>query len=231
MSAAISIERVVKTFPTSYSAWTWLRRRGNLNRKIVLDGITLEIARGELFGLLGANGAGKSTLLKLLATIALPDSGTIRIDGIESHRDPLEARRRMALCGGSERSFYFRLTIRQNLAFFGALVDLSGTRLARRMTEVLDLVDLRDAIDEKYERLSSGMRQRLSIARALLAEPAIVLFRTTGAAYDLAVAMANLAAVRRADRRAALEEARALARTCGARPLLKRLEAMATPAS
>ncbi|GAC1430886.1 MAG: ABC transporter ATP-binding protein [Candidatus Velthaea sp.] len=184
MSAAILIEHVVKTFPSSYSAWTWLRRRGNVPRTTVLDGITLAIEQGELFGLLGANGAGKSTLLKLLATIALPDAGTIRIDGIQTHRAPLEARRRIALCGGSERSFYFRLTVRQNLMFFGALVDLRGAHLTRRIVEVLELVDLRDVIDQKYARLSSGMRQRLSVARALLAEPAIVLFDEPTRAVD-----------------------------------------------
>lgn len=201
MSSAIVVDRVVKSFPASYGVWSWLRRGGRVARKTVLDGVSLEIERGELFGLLGPNGAGKSTLLNLLATIALPDTGTIVIDGVATREAPLEARRRIALCGGSERSFYYRLTVRQNLEFFGALVDLRGATLRRRIDEVLELVDLGEAAKEGYAALSTGMRQRLSVARALLAEPAILLFDEPTRAVD----PVHAAAIRRLMRERLIE--------------------------
>jgi ABC-2 type transport system ATP-binding protein len=170
----IVVENLRKSFPISYGIIPNIKYRGKIPRKEVLHGISLHVKRGELFGLLGPNGAGKTTLLKMLCTLTTPDAGTITIDGIDATKNPIEVKRRIGLCSSEERSFYFRLTARQNLEFFGGLAGLAGDVLAKRIEEVVDLVDLGESIDKKFSGFSSGMRQRLTMARALLADPPIL---------------------------------------------------------
>ncbi len=170
----IVVENMRKSFPIRYGIIPTLKYRGRIPRIEVLHGISLTVNRGELFGLLGPNGAGKTTLLKLLCTLTSPDSGTIVIDGIDAAKNPLAVKRRIGLCSSEERSFYFRLTARQNLEFFGALAGLSRDVLPERIAEVADLVDLKDALDKKFSGFSSGMRQRLTMARAMLSDPPIL---------------------------------------------------------
>jgi ABC-2 type transport system ATP-binding protein len=170
----IVVENLRKSFPIAYGIIPNIRYRGKIPRKEVLHGVDLRIERGELFGLLGPNGAGKTTLLKMLCTLTTPDSGTITIDGIDATKNPMSVKRRIGLCSSEERSFYFRLSARQNLEFFGALAGLTGGRLQERIEEVIRLVDLGDAIDKKFSGFSSGMRQRLTMARAMLGDPPIL---------------------------------------------------------
>ena len=183
-SPMLVVERVEKSFPATTSMSTWLRSGGRIPRRRVLHGIDFSIARGELFGLLGPNGAGKTSLLKMLASLSIPDSGRIILDGVDIVRHPREAKRRIGLCTAEERSFYFRLTGRQNLAFFGALVGLRGRTLHRRVDDVAELVDLSDALDQSFHGYSSGMRQRLTVARALLADPEVLFFDEPTRAVD-----------------------------------------------
>ncbi len=164
---------VGKTFPAGRS---WRGIFGpKLPRRSALHDVNLEVRRGELLGLLGPNGAGKTTLLKMLATLLLPDSGKISIDGIDVVRRPIAAKRLIGVSTSEERSFYFRLTARDNLRFFGALVGLHGAALAQRIEEVASIVNLTTALDKRFETYSSGMRQRLTIARALLGDPELLI--------------------------------------------------------
>jgi ABC-2 type transport system ATP-binding protein len=182
----LTVEHVDKSFPVAHGFGAMLRSLTgqSISRRQVLFDVNLRVDRGELFGLLGPNGAGKSTLLKLLATLTVPDRGRMTIDGIDVADEPLEAKRRIALCASDERSFYFRLTARQNLEFFGALVGLSGPHLRKRIAECADLVDLRDHLDRRFGGFSSGMRVRLTVARALLADPSILFFDEPTRAVD-----------------------------------------------
>jgi len=170
----IVVENLRKSFPISYGIIPNIKYRGKIPRKEVLHGISLHVKRGELFGLLGPNGAGKTTLLKMLCTLTTPDAGSITIDGIDATKNPIEVKRRIGLCSSEERSFYFRLTARQNLEFFGALAGLTGDTLTKRIVEVVKVVDLEEALDKKFSGFSSGMRQRLTMARAMLADPPIL---------------------------------------------------------
>ena len=170
----IVVENLRKSFPIRYGIVPTIKYRGKIPRVEVLHGVSLTVQRGELFGLLGPNGAGKTTLLKLLCTLTSPDSGSITIDGVDAAKNPLAVKRRIGLCSSEERSFYFRLTARQNLEFFGALAGLSRDVLPQRIDEVVELVDLKDALDIKFSGYSSGMRQRLTMARAMLADPPIL---------------------------------------------------------
>ena len=182
--AALVVENVCKSFPASYGLRSWLYNRGRIPRIEVLRGVDLTVRRGELLGLLGPNGAGKTTLLKALATLLLPDSGRIVVEGIDTKADPIAAKRKIGLCISEERSFYYRLTARDNLAFFGAMYGLRGSALYRRIEEVAELVDLVDVLDRRFAGFSSGMRQRLTVARALLGDPEIVLLDEPTRAID-----------------------------------------------
>ncbi|GAC1305518.1 MAG: ABC transporter ATP-binding protein [Vulcanimicrobiaceae bacterium] len=182
---AIEIAGVSKTFPADYDFVGWLRRGGRAApRRVALDDVALAVDRGEVFGLLGPNGAGKTTLLKSIATLLVPDRGRIAIEGIDTVADPIAAKRKIGLSLGEERSFYHRLSARENLEFFGALVGVARERLARRIGEVARIVDLVADLDRDVRTYSSGMRARLGVARALLADPEIVIFDEPTRAVD-----------------------------------------------
>lgn len=157
----VRVDGVKKAFPMPAPGWLgFLRRAGHVT---VLRDVSFDVAAGEVFGLLGENGAGKTTILHVLAGLVTPDSGSVTTGG------------RVGLCTGADRSFYYRLTLVENLQFFGALAGLRGRALQQKIHEVLDRVDLREMADRTYGRCSSGMRQRANIARALLADPPLVL--------------------------------------------------------
>ena len=149
---------------------------GRSQRKIdALRGVTLQIARGEVFGLMGPNGAGKTTLLRLLATVLPPSTGGGRIGEADLVQQAGTVRRLVGLASGEERGFYWRLTGRENLEFFAGLLGLSPGAGRRRTDEVLELVDLLPMARQPVAQYSTGMRQRLGIARALLGAPAVLL--------------------------------------------------------
>jgi ABC-2 type transport system permease protein len=137
----------------------------------VVDAVDLSIAPGELFGLLGPNGAGKTTLVKMLATLVEPTGGAAEVCGYNLLR-ATAIKAAIGLVTTDERSFYWRLTGRQNLDFFAALHGLSDVR--GRVAEMLTLVGLEDAADRSFKEYSTGMRQRLAIARALLHRPQVL---------------------------------------------------------
>jgi len=195
----LTVEHVDKSFPVAHGPGAMLRSLTGhkIPRRQILFDVNLRVGQGELFGLLGPNGAGKSTLLKLLATLTVPDRGRMTIDGIDVQRDPLEAKRRIGLCTSDERSFYFRLTARQNMEFFGALMGLSGKFLKKRIDECIELVDMREYLDQRFGGYSSGMRVRLTMARALLADPAIMFLDEPTRAVDPVHAEELRALVRR----------------------------------
>ncbi len=181
---AVVASGVHKWFPVASGMASWLKHRGRVPRREVLRGIDLTVGRGELLGLLGPNGAGKTTLLKAMATLLLPDRGTIVVDGVDVRAEPLAAKRKIGFCLSEERSFYYRLSARDNLAFFAALHGLRGAALRRRVEEVGREVDLAGRLDERFGSFSSGMRQRLTVARALLGDPPIVILDEPTRAVD-----------------------------------------------
>lgn len=135
--------------------------------------ISITINKGEIFSLLGPNGAGKTTLIKILATLVIPTSGTAKVNGYDILKEENKVRRSIGLSTGRERSFYFRLTAKQNLEFFGSLQGLKGGELKARVEYVLRELGLYK--DRKYMKYSNGMKKKLSLARALLADPSVYL--------------------------------------------------------
>ena len=138
-----------------------------------VDRVNLAIEKGELFGLLGPNGAGKTTLIKLLCTLIVPTSGTARVSGYDLQQEEA-IKASVGLVSGDERSFYWRLSGRRNLEFFASLHGLPARQKHRRVEEVLELMELREVADETFQTYSTGMRQRLSLARGLLNNPKIL---------------------------------------------------------
>jgi ABC-2 type transport system ATP-binding protein len=158
------------------------RRWGDIVRRplhakwvTALDGVDLEVRRGEVFGLLGPNGAGKTTLLKIFCTLLLPTSGRAVISGYDVVEAPSKVRQMVGYCLDTERSFYYRLTGYQNLVFFATLNNLSSGERARRILEVIGVVGLDGAADVRFMSYSKGMQQKLGLARALLTDPVVLL--------------------------------------------------------
>jgi len=168
---AIHTEALTKQFP-AHQGWRGLLSPTTLAAPAV-DRVSLQIAEGELFGLVGPNGAGKTTLIKLLATLIVPTSGAAFVHGHPlGHTRAIKAS--LGLVTSDERSFYWRLTGRQNLAFFAALHGLPAREIPARVTATLALMDLDGQADTRFQTYSTGMRQRLSIARALLHQPRLL---------------------------------------------------------
>ncbi|WP_139977461.1 ABC transporter ATP-binding protein [Nocardioides litoris] len=162
--------------------------RKQFDQVAALDGVDLEVGRGEVVTLLGQNGAGKSTLLRILGTTVLPDAGTARVAGHDVVLDRRRATRSLGLVLGEERSWYWRLTGRQNLEFFAALHGLRRRTARARAAELLERTQLADAADRAFSGYSSGMRARLSLARALLVEPSVLLLDEPSRTLDPIVA-------------------------------------------
>jgi ABC-2 type transport system ATP-binding protein len=164
-SAAIEVDRLVREFPRQ-------RRKPPVR---ALDEVSLTVGAGEVVALLGANGAGKTTLTKILATLLLPTSGTVRVMGFDVVADPRAVRAATGVILGGDKGLYDRISARENLAFFGMLAGVPAAQLRRRIPEMLEQVHLADASDRRVETYSKGMRQRLHVAVGLLARPPVLL--------------------------------------------------------
>jgi ABC-type multidrug transport system ATPase subunit/ABC-type multidrug transport system permease subunit len=138
-----------------------------------LDGVDLAVRRGEAFGLVGPNGAGKSTLIKTLCTLVTPDDGTARVCG-HGLGEERAIKAGIGLVTVDERSFFWRLSCRENLRFYAALVDVPRGEAEARIDDVAVLLGLGPLLDRRFDGLSTGMRHRMAVARGLLADPAVL---------------------------------------------------------
>lgn len=175
VSPLVSVRALTKRFGVRRS-WREVQRHP-LTRVLQtsVDRMTFDVHAGEFFGLLGTNGAGKTTLLKILATFILPDEGEVLIDGYDAVREPYQVRARVAPVIANERSLYWRLTAKENLELFAHLWRVPAVEIPGRVAEVLDVVGLADTGRKMVGQFSSGMLQRLLIARALLPQPRVLL--------------------------------------------------------
>ncbi|MCX6829072.1 MAG: ABC transporter ATP-binding protein, partial [candidate division Zixibacteria bacterium] len=157
MDYAVTIDKLTKKF----GAFT------------AVDEISLKVARGEIFGFLGANGAGKTTAIRILCGLLLPTSGTGIVNGFDIYKDSEQIKRSIGYMS-QKFSLYRDLTGRENLQFYGSVYHLPNGQLKERIAELTDLLDLTDFIDRLAESLPTGWRQRLALAAALLHRPAIL---------------------------------------------------------
>jgi ABC-2 type transport system ATP-binding protein len=152
-------------------------------RTLALDDVTFDVQRGDVFALLGPNGAGKTTLLHILCTILRPDGGTARIGGVDVMKDPLGARRSLGVVF-QEPSLDDRLTVAENLEFHGLVYGVPKALRRARIGEMLGLVELEKWRDTLVRALSSGMKRRLEIARALVHDSRILFLDEPTAGLD-----------------------------------------------
>ncbi|MCP8311264.1 MAG: ATP-binding cassette domain-containing protein [Candidatus Methylarchaceae archaeon HK02M1] len=172
---AINVTNLTKTFLSK-------RRRGRLpftGERIgikALDELSLRVKDGDMVGLLGPNGAGKTTLIKILSTLIIPDSGTVKVNGYDILKDSLKVRESLGVMLTGERTLYWKLTGRENLLYFSRLYHVPKDLARRRIDELLALVGLKEKSDELVENYSTGQRVRLGFSKALINDAPIMLF-------------------------------------------------------
>lgn len=181
--------------------WGGLLHRGlqgarSLEQVVALEDVTLRVAPGEIFGLLGPNGAGKTTLIKILSTILLPTSGEARVLGYDVVTQPVQVRERIGMVSGGEVSGYGILTVRENLWLFSQLYGLPSRQVSGRIDELLRAFGLWEYRDTKMNRLSTGYRQRLNVARGFVSDPDVLFLDEPTLGLDVDVARAIRAFVR-----------------------------------
>lgn len=165
----IEVRQLSKVFSTPIGFW---RRRFRSNTAV--DDISFDIGAGELFGLLGPNGAGKTTTIKMLSTLLLPTSGSARVLGLDVVKDAQTLRHKIGFVFGGGRGLYTRLSGKDNLYYFAELYGLEPDLTKRRVAELLELMGLAGREEERVETYSSGMQQRLHLARVMLHDPDVL---------------------------------------------------------
>ncbi len=166
-----SVSKIYRHRPVLFN-WVGTERGGETR---ALQDVSLAAEPGGVLVLLGTNGSGKTTLLKLISGTLLPDGGRVLVEGADTLTQPKKARRGVGFAVASERSFYPRLTARENLDLFAALEGVPRSHRPGRVDWALERADLSDAGDTLVMKYSSGMFQRLGIARALLKQPSVLL--------------------------------------------------------
>ncbi|HEY0385096.1 MAG TPA: ABC transporter ATP-binding protein [Pyrinomonadaceae bacterium] len=172
---AVSIRHLSKTYPVPLARLKRALRRPLKPPVEALTDVSFNVHAGEIFGLIGRNGAGKTTLTKIVATLVQPTSGSVTVNGFDSVRDEERVRAQVGLATAEERSFYWRLTAQQNLLFFARLYGLSDQQSSWRINELLARFELEEVARRRFGELSTGNKQRLAFARAMLASPPVLL--------------------------------------------------------
>lgn len=182
----IEVENLKKSFSTRKGPWL-RKKKQQVN---AVDGISFSIERGQIFSLLGPNGAGKTTTIKILATLLIPDSGRACVNGFDVVEDDLAVRKAMTAVLPGERTLFWKLTVRENLLYFGSLYGLTRKYVKGQTDGLLQFFGIEDKRDVLVEKLSTGERQKVVLSRALLPDPAIILLDEPTLGLDPVAAIA-----------------------------------------
>jgi ABC-type multidrug transport system ATPase subunit len=181
----IVFESVRKIFRHRPALFNWLGRERE-GETVALDNVSFSAAPSEVVALLGPNGSGKTTALKLMSTMLLADAGSVTVGGFDARNNASEVRRQVGIAVANERSFFPRLSARENLNFFAALDEVPRAERRQRIAEVLCDTGLEEPADTLVMKFSSGMYQRLGIARALVKRPSVLLLDEPTRSLDAA---------------------------------------------
>jgi ABC-2 type transport system ATP-binding protein len=178
--AVVQVRDLSKRYRKPNTARPWWAKLAPVDRSppewhVAVSGVSFDIKAGEVFGLLGPNGAGKTTTIKMLCTLLEPTGGTATINGYDVVKEAGRVRQSLGAVLTGERSIYWKLTARENLDYFAALYHIPRQMARRRIAELLERLGLADRADELVERYSTGMKQRVAIAKALLPNPPVLL--------------------------------------------------------
>lgn len=149
-----------------------------------VNNISFEAQTGEILGLLGPNGAGKTTTIRIISTVLSPSSGTAEVDGFDVSKNSMEVRKTLGMLT-TDIGVYERFSGRENLKYFGELYGMRGEKLDSRINELSELLKMRDFIDRRAGKYSTGMKQKLAIARAVIHDPKIIIFDEPTAGLDV----------------------------------------------
>lgn len=166
-------------------------RRGQVS---ALDGVSFEVHPGEVFGLLGPNGAGKTTCLRILSTVLRPTGGRAIVAGCDVVRQPAEVRARIGFMSGNT-GIYDRMTAWEMVEYYGRLYGIPEEALSRRMDEIFTMLQMQDFRDMLGSKMSTGMKQKVSIARTIVHDPPVLIFDEPTSGLDVLVARAVLQAI------------------------------------
>jgi ABC-type multidrug transport system ATPase subunit len=181
----VEFESVRKVFRHRPALFNWVGRE-RTGETVALDNVSFSAGSAEVVALLGPNGSGKTTALKLISTMLLPDAGSVRVGGFDSQRESGEVRRQVGIAVATERSFFPRLSARENLEFFAALDEVPKAERRKRLAAILADTGLGEQADTLVTKFSSGMYQRLGLARALIKQPRVLLLDEPTRSLDAA---------------------------------------------
>ncbi|MBN1948659.1 MAG: ATP-binding cassette domain-containing protein [Candidatus Cloacimonetes bacterium] len=172
----IEVEELSKIFP---------QKAGSDLRAV--DQLSFRAEKGEIVVLLGVNGAGKTTTLRMLSTVLQPSSGTARVEGFDIARESQQVRSRLGFLSG-DTGLYARLTAREVITYFARLYDVQKKTIPERIKQLSELLDMSDFLDKKIDLLSTGMKQKVSIARSIIHDPPVMIFDEPTAGLDILTA-------------------------------------------
>lgn len=168
------------------------KKRGEIR---AADDISFRVSSGQIYGLLGANGAGKTTTLRLLATLLKPTGGSATVAGFDVAREPEKVRAQVGFLAAST-ALYGRLTAREMIVYFGKLNGLADAEIRARTQRIADELAMHDFLDRRCDTFSTGMKQKTSIARTLIHDPAVMIFDEPTLGLDVMTARAIVKFVR-----------------------------------
>jgi ABC-2 type transport system ATP-binding protein len=197
VGAAIVVRNLSKAYPVPFARVKKIFRRKSATPTEALRDVSLEVREGEIFGLIGRNGAGKTTFAKIIATLVQPTAGTVVVRGFDSVKDEERVRAQVGLASAEERSFYWRLSIEQNLLFFARLYGMDDRAARARIKELIAHFELGELARRRFGQLSTGNKQRVIVARAMLSDPPILLLDEPTRSLDPLAAAEMRATIRK----------------------------------